>query len=61
MVLELIVMYAIQHRAYRAGIDNLLVLLIGGIQIICTLYFSLFNGWVSIGLSVSELTGESDM
>lgn len=26
-------MYCIQHRAYRSGIDNLLVLLIGGIPI----------------------------
>jgi len=28
-----IVMYAVQHRRYREGIDNLLVLLIGGIPI----------------------------
>ncbi|KAH9715597.1 ATPase 9 plasma membrane-type [Citrus sinensis] len=33
MVIEIIVMYPIQHRAYRNGIDNLLVLLIGGIPI----------------------------
>ncbi|KAL2327351.1 hypothetical protein Fmac_020778 [Flemingia macrophylla] len=33
MVIELIVMYPIQHRSYRDGIDNLLVLLIGGIPI----------------------------
>ncbi|KAG9157502.1 hypothetical protein Leryth_010335 [Lithospermum erythrorhizon] len=33
MVLEIVVMYPIQHRAYRDGIDNLLVLLIGGIPI----------------------------
>ncbi|KAL2651731.1 hypothetical protein R1flu_019859 [Riccia fluitans] len=33
MVVEIIVMYAIQKRAYRAGINNLLVLLIGGIPI----------------------------
>ncbi|XP_047312119.1 plasma membrane ATPase 4-like [Impatiens glandulifera] len=33
MFIELIVMYPIQHRAYRDGIDNLLVLLIGGIPI----------------------------
>ncbi|KAL8041059.1 hypothetical protein ABFX02_10G141000 [Erythranthe guttata] len=30
---EIIVMYPIQHREYRKGIDNLLVLLIGGIPI----------------------------
>ncbi|KAG2699892.1 hypothetical protein I3843_07G208800 [Carya illinoinensis] len=30
---ELVVMYPIQHREYRDGIDNLLVLLIGGIPI----------------------------
>ncbi|KQK20491.1 plasma membrane ATPase 3 isoform X2 [Brachypodium distachyon] len=33
MVIEIVVMYPIQHRAYRPGIDNLLVLLIGGIPI----------------------------
>ncbi|KAK6912371.1 hypothetical protein RJ641_021972, partial [Dillenia turbinata] len=33
MLVELIVMYPIQHRKYRDGIDNLLVLLIGGIPI----------------------------
>ncbi|KAK6942056.1 hypothetical protein RJ641_027433 [Dillenia turbinata] len=33
MVTEIIVMYPIQHRKYRDGIDNLLVLLIGGIPI----------------------------
>nr|GMC75861.1 plasma membrane ATPase 1 [Ipomoea batatas] len=33
MVLEIVVMYPIQHREYRPGIDNLLVLLIGGIPI----------------------------
>ncbi|XP_008789658.1 plasma membrane ATPase 4 isoform X1 [Phoenix dactylifera] len=33
MIVEIIVMYPIQHRIYRSGIDNLLVLLIGGIPI----------------------------
>ncbi|CAN1796423.1 Plasma membrane ATPase 4 [Linum perenne] len=33
MAIEIIVMYPIQHRQYRQGIDNLLVLLIGGIPI----------------------------
>ncbi|KAH7853598.1 hypothetical protein Vadar_004553 [Vaccinium darrowii] len=33
MVIEVIVMYPIQQRKYREGIDNLLVLLIGGIPI----------------------------
>ncbi|XP_010928676.1 plasma membrane ATPase [Elaeis guineensis] len=33
MIVEIIVMYPIQHRKYRNGIDNLLVLLIGGIPI----------------------------
>lgn len=33
MVVEIIFMYLIQHRNYREGIDNLLVLLIGGIPI----------------------------
>ncbi|AEE36434.2 H[+]-ATPase 9 [Arabidopsis thaliana] len=33
MLIEIVVMYPIQKRAYRDGIDNLLVLLIGGIPI----------------------------
>ncbi|KAG5545009.1 hypothetical protein RHGRI_017466 [Rhododendron griersonianum] len=33
MVIEIIVIYPIQHGDYRPGIDNLLVLLIGGILI----------------------------
>ncbi|PKA57579.1 Plasma membrane ATPase 4 [Apostasia shenzhenica] len=33
MLVEIIVMYAIQHRKYKVGINNLLVLLIGGIPI----------------------------
>ncbi|KAL2933035.1 ATPase 10 plasma membrane-type [Bienertia sinuspersici] len=33
MIIEIIVMFAIQHRSYRSGINNLLVLLIGGIPI----------------------------
>ncbi|XP_061362903.1 plasma membrane ATPase 1-like isoform X3 [Gastrolobium bilobum] len=33
MVIEIIVIYGIQKRGYRVGIDNLLVLLIGGIPI----------------------------
>ena len=33
MVIEIIVIYGHQNRKYRVGIDNLLVLLIGGIPI----------------------------
>lgn len=33
MAIEILIMYPIQHRSYRDGIDNLLVLLIGGIPI----------------------------
>jgi hypothetical protein len=33
MILEIIVMFPIQKRSYRDGINNLLVLLIGGIPI----------------------------
>jgi H+-transporting ATPase len=33
MILEIIVMFPIQLRSYRDGINNLLVLLIGGIPI----------------------------
>ncbi|KAI3435391.1 Plasma membrane ATPase [Psidium guajava] len=33
IAIEIVVMYPIQHRKYREGIDNLLVLLIGGIPI----------------------------
>lgn len=33
MFIEIIVIYVIHRRGYRVGIDNLLVLLIGGIPI----------------------------
>ncbi|XP_042418013.1 ATPase 10, plasma membrane-type-like [Zingiber officinale] len=33
IILEIIVMFPVQHRSYRNGINNLLVLLIGGIPI----------------------------
>ncbi|KAK4796012.1 hypothetical protein SAY86_028338 [Trapa natans] len=33
MIVEIVVMYPMQHRKYRSGINNLLVLLIGGIPI----------------------------
>lgn len=33
MLIEIVVMYPIQQRQYRRGIDNLLVILIGGIPI----------------------------
>ena len=33
MLIEIVVMYPVQHRLYRDGINNLLVLLIGGIPI----------------------------
>lgn len=33
MGIEIIVIYGLQKRGYRVGIDNLLVLLIGGIPI----------------------------
>lgn len=33
MAIEIVVIYAIQQRAYRDGIDNLLILLVGGIPI----------------------------
>ncbi|KAF3452996.1 hypothetical protein FNV43_RR03429 [Rhamnella rubrinervis] len=33
MIIEIVVMYPIQQRKYRRGIDNLLVILIGGIPI----------------------------
>ncbi|KAJ0860541.1 Plasma membrane ATPase 3 [Helianthus annuus] len=33
MIIEVIVVYGIHQREYRVGIDNLLVLLIGGIPI----------------------------
>ena len=36
MLVEIIVMYPIQHRKYKDGIYNLLVLLIDGIPIAMT-------------------------
>ncbi|KAH7445248.1 hypothetical protein KP509_02G114700 [Ceratopteris richardii] len=40
---KITVMYAIQHRAYREGINNLLVLLIGGIPIAMPTVLSCFS------------------
>lgn len=33
ITIEIIVIYGVQHRKYRSGIDNMLILLIGGIPI----------------------------
>ena len=33
VIVEVIIMFAVQHRSYREGINNVLVLLIGGIPI----------------------------
>ncbi|CAL5328676.1 unnamed protein product [Camellia sinensis] len=48
---ELIVRYPIQHRKYREGIDNLLVLLIGGIPIVMPTVLSVTMAIVSHRLS----------
>ncbi|PWA83174.1 plasma membrane H+-ATPase [Artemisia annua] len=45
MIIEIIVMYPIQHRKYRPGIDNLLVLLIGGIPIAMPTVLSVTMGF----------------
>ncbi|KAL8530044.1 hypothetical protein ACS0TY_007212 [Phlomoides rotata] len=54
MVIEIIVMYPIQHRPYRPGIDNLLVLLIGGISIAMPIVLSVT---MPIGLYRSSQQG----
>ena len=40
MIIKIIVMYPIQHNEYRIGIDNSLVLLIGGIPIVVLIALS---------------------
>ncbi|CAI0419365.1 unnamed protein product [Linum tenue] len=51
IVLEIIVMFPIQHRLYRKGINNLLVLLIGGIPIAMPTVLSVTLAIGSHGLS----------
>ncbi|CAN0877805.1 ATPase 10, plasma membrane-type [Linum grandiflorum] len=51
MVLEVIVMFPVQHRVYREGINNLLVLLIGGIPIAMPTVLSVTLAIGSHGLS----------
>ncbi|KAI4371612.1 hypothetical protein MLD38_009940 [Melastoma candidum] len=51
MLIEIIGMYPIQHRRYREGIDNLLVLLIGGIPITMPTVLSVTMGIGSHRLS----------
>jgi magnesium-transporting ATPase (P-type) len=60
MVIELIVMYPIQDRKYRPGIDNLLVLLIGGIPIAMPTVLSVTMAIGSHRLSqqVSQVLGD---
>ncbi|XP_041019441.1 plasma membrane ATPase-like [Juglans microcarpa x Juglans regia] len=41
IIIEIIVFYPIHHRTYRAGLENLLVLLIGGIPITMPTVFSI--------------------
>jgi H+-transporting ATPase len=60
MIIELIVMYPIQDRQYRPGIDNLLVLLIGGIPIAMPTVLSVTMAIGSHRLSqqVSQVLGD---
>ena len=51
LIIEIVVMYPIQKRTYRNGIDNLLVLLIGGIPIAMPIVLSLT---MAIGSHKSE-------
>jgi hypothetical protein len=66
MLIEIIVMYPIQDRKYRPGIDNLLVLLIGGIPIAMPTVLSVTMaigshrlaqqvGWVPLDLNLSGI------
>ncbi|XP_047336881.1 ATPase 4, plasma membrane-type-like [Impatiens glandulifera] len=56
MLIETIVMYLIQRRSYRTGIDNLLVLLIGGIPIVMPIVLSVTMTIDSHCLSAGEIT-----
>lgn len=66
MLIEIVVMYPIQDRRYRPGIDNLLVLLIGGIPIAMPTVLSVTMaigshrlaqqvGWVPLHLNLSGI------
>ncbi|KAI3474824.1 hypothetical protein Pfo_030135 [Paulownia fortunei] len=61
MVIEIIVMYPIQHRAYRPGIDNLLVLLIGGIPIAMPTVLSVTMAIGSTGAITKRMTAIEEM
>ncbi|KAG6744494.1 hypothetical protein POTOM_051127 [Populus tomentosa] len=54
MLIEIILMYPIQHRKYREGIDNLLMLLIGGIPIAPSLVSDIGH-WVSSYITARNL------
>ncbi|QHO32247.1 Plasma membrane ATPase [Arachis hypogaea] len=58
IAIELIVMYPIQHRKYRDGIDNLLVLLIGGIPIAMPTVLSVT---MAIGAITKRMTAIEEM
>lgn len=59
MITEIIVMYPIQDREYRPGIDNLLVLLIGGIPIAMPTVLSVTMAIGSHRLSLQVCTNSS--
>ncbi|BBH00345.1 H(+)-ATPase 11, partial [Prunus dulcis] len=61
MIIEIIVMYPIQHRKYRPGIDNLLVLLIGGIPIAMPTVLSVTMAIGSHRLSQQRMTAIEEM
>ncbi len=60
MIIEIIVMYPIQHRSYRPGIDNLLVLLIGGIPIamptVLSVTMAIGSHWLAEQVSCSNFS-----
>ncbi|KAF3443188.1 hypothetical protein FNV43_RR12869 [Rhamnella rubrinervis] len=58
MSIEIVVMYPIQHRKYRPGIDNLLVLLIGGIPIAMPTVLSVT---MAIGAITKRMTAIEEM
>ncbi|KAF7140597.1 hypothetical protein RHSIM_Rhsim06G0126700 [Rhododendron simsii] len=56
MLLEIVVMYPIQHRSFRDGINNLLVLLIGGIPVAMPTVLSVTCNRFTSTLSAGSIT-----
>lgn len=66
IIMEIIVLYPVQHRKYRNGIDNMLILLIGGIPIAMPTVLSVTmavgsHGLAKQGAIVKRMTAIEEM